>query len=156
MHRAFLLISAVLLLQAAVLADTCNDPADEQAWKLSPVYGDATTLAQLLQSHGITIECIRRSKEEHMFQGQKGAAWFKSNQGIFEAWFLPASEDFKNWEVTEVGRNGRYLYSFRGSPAVPAPIDSSRPITFIKHGKVLLEIWGNQPLAERLGQALSE
>jgi hypothetical protein len=33
-------------------------------------------------------EAIRRSKEEHLFSGQKGAAWFKTDQGMFEVWFL--------------------------------------------------------------------
>lgn len=88
-------LSARLLAQAT----DCNDPngspqanaVAQQQWEnqSSPVYVEATNLARELVTRGIHVECIRRSKEEHLFAGQKGAAWFKTNQGAFEVWFLP-------------------------------------------------------------------
>ncbi len=53
------------------------------------MYFDATNVGRDLAVRGIKVECIRRSKEEQLFEGQKGAAWFKTDQGIFEVWFLP-------------------------------------------------------------------
>jgi hypothetical protein len=84
-------------------ASDCNDPhaspqanaMAQQEWESqnSPVYVDATNLSHDLAARGITVECIRRSKEEHLFEGQKGAAWFKTNQGIFEVWFMLDSKE---------------------------------------------------------------
>jgi hypothetical protein len=80
-------------------ATDCNEPnasPDANAWaqrewksRSSPVYAEATQLSHQLTSRGIMVMCIRRSKEEHLFREQKGAAWFKTGQGIFEVWFLP-------------------------------------------------------------------
>jgi hypothetical protein len=97
----------VLCLAASVRlvaqASDCNDPhaspeanaMAQREWESgnSPVYVDATKLSRNLAARGITVECIRRSKEEHLFGGQKGAAWFKTNQGIFEVWFMLDPEE---------------------------------------------------------------
>jgi hypothetical protein len=41
----------------------------QQGWEnqSSPVYADASNLARDLARRGIKVECIRRSKEEHLF-----------------------------------------------------------------------------------------
>jgi len=100
MCRFSLLIFASLLcaVSAGAQATDCNDPTAsaqanamaQQQWQSgsSPVFADATALAKVLKSHSIQIQCIRRSKEENLFPNQKGAAWFQSEQGIFEVWFL--------------------------------------------------------------------
>ena len=62
----------------------------QQIWesRSSPVYDDAVALARDLETRGIKVQCIRRSKEENLFTNQKGAAWFKTSEGIFEVWFM--------------------------------------------------------------------
>ncbi len=159
-----LCFAAPILLSAQ--ATDCNDPhasPDANAWaqrewesKSSPVYADATKLARDLTNRGITVVCIRRSKEEHRFEGQKGAAWFKSNQGIFEVWFLPSSETFADLEVISQQKNGRYIYSFRGTPRISSTTDSSKPIYFIKYRNALFNVWGNQQLAASIQTAFQE
>jgi hypothetical protein len=94
-----LVLCAAVPARLTAQATDCNDPqaspqanaVAQQQWEneSSPVYLDAINLARDLATRGIEVECIRRSKEEHLFRGQKGAAWFKTNQGIFEVWFLP-------------------------------------------------------------------
>ena len=45
----------------------------QQEWESqkNPVYVDATNLSHDLAARGITVECIRSSKEEQLFRGQK-------------------------------------------------------------------------------------
>jgi hypothetical protein len=95
----FLVLYAAIPGRLLAQATDCNDPyaspeanaMAQQQWEkqASPVYADATKLVRDLDLRGIKVECIRRSKEERLFDGQKGAAWFKTNQGIFEVWFFP-------------------------------------------------------------------
>jgi hypothetical protein len=133
----------------------CNDPhASPQAnaesqteWESqsSPVYADATVLARDLTRHGVTVECIRRSKEEHLFEGQKGAAWFKTSGGVFEVWFLP-NQAAASTVVAQV-------------TARPAQVSlpSGPREFFIQHQNLVFHIsMGNQVLASNLQKALQE
>jgi hypothetical protein len=96
---SILALSAALPSQLVAQATDCNDryaspqanAVAQQQWEnqSSPVYVDATDLARYLATRGLNVECIRRSKEEHLVEGQRGAAWFKTNQGTFEVWFFP-------------------------------------------------------------------
>jgi hypothetical protein len=142
---------------AAQSRDACTDAGARQAWdnRSSPVYGVAVELARTLSNRGFVVDCIRRSKEEHMFVGQKGAAWFKTDHGIFEVWFLPKGESFSALKVIEQAEgNGSYTYSFQGTPRISTHMESPRHIFFIKHGNLLFEVLGNQQLAMSLDQAL--
>jgi hypothetical protein len=50
-------------------------------------------------------------------RARSGAAWYKTDHGIFEVWFLPRTESFATLEVVEQPQeNGTYVYSFRGMP----------------------------------------
>lgn len=49
-----------------------------------------------LQVAGLQVQCIRTSKEEHLFDGQADAALFKTDQGTFEVWFLPDVDSFRS------------------------------------------------------------
>jgi hypothetical protein len=144
------------LLSSAQSSDPCTDVRSQQIWDdaTSPVYEDATKLASTLDHRGLVVQCIRRSVGERIFPGEKGAAWFKTDQGIFEVWFLPESQSFEGLEVIGQEQGGRYVYSFRGTPRIVTTIDSSKPISFIKHGNVLFEVWGNEMLAASLSRAL--
>jgi hypothetical protein len=110
-----------------------------------------------LTRRDFVVECIRRSKQEHLFEGQKGAAWFETDEGIFEVWFLPKTESFASLEIIEERKaNGRYIYTFRGKPRIRTYMDSPKPIAFIERGNLLFEVWGNGQLAARLGRAFQK
>jgi hypothetical protein len=138
-------------------SDACRDTDAQRISDsaTSPVYADATALARTLTSRGFEVQCIRRSKEENLFAGQKGAAWFKTDLGVFEVWFLPESANFSNFRVIEKRRGDNlYVYSFRGTPRVSRHFESSRPIIFLPNGNFLFEVSDNKPLAKRLALAV--
>jgi len=151
----FLVLCAAVPAPLPAQATDCNDPygspkanaVAEQQWenKSSPVYVDATNLARDLGTRGIKVECIRRSKEEHLFEGQKGAAWFKTNQGSFEVWFLP---DAKAAAIV-----------FAKVTARPAPtfLRSGSSELFIQHENIVFHVsQGDQTLAANLQRALQQ
>lgn len=161
--HSFRLLLSILIVSAAspVLlsrqsSDPCKDVRAQQAWDdaKSPVYADATELARTLSRRGFIVECIRRSKEENLFEGQKGAAWYKTDKGIFEVWFLPKTESFAGLEVIEIAQeNGRYAYSFKGTPRILTHMNSPKKMFFIKQANLLFEVWGDEQLAATLSQA---
>ena len=94
---------------------------------------------------------------EGEFEGQDGAALFRTNRGDFEAMFMPKQKTFEKMKVLERQENGWYVYSFEGDPK-PRPssgIESPRRIYFVKHAHLLLET-SNDLLAEDLRQAVSK
>jgi hypothetical protein len=100
-------------------------------------------LARLLTGRGIRVDCICASKGQRFFDGQKGAAYFHTESGIFDSLYLPKGKVFRI-DVVEKDVNGCKVYSFRGSP-VGHPINScgrARPIVFIQHKNVLLLVDG--------------
>jgi hypothetical protein len=155
--KILLLLAAMPPLLLGRDKDPCADLQLERDWTASPVYAEANDLAQRLQANGIQVQCIRRSKEEQLFDGQLGAAWFKTDQGLFEVWFLPEAESFSSLQVTEHSeRNGRFVYSFAGTPQITTTFDSSRPMWFIKQRNLLFEIWGDSKLAARVSNAFKK
>ncbi len=154
MVKLWLLLAAVPLLSFGQAKDPCDDLQLERYWATSTVYVEAEDLAQRLRPAGIQVQCIRRSKEEHLFDAQVGAAWFKTDQGAFEVWFLPEAESFNNLHVIEHSSgNGRFVYSFEGIPEIKTTFDSSKRIWFIKQRNVLFEVWGDSKLAARIRRA---
>ncbi len=152
--KLWLLLAAVPLLSSAQTKDPCADPQLESYWTASPVYVEAEDLAQRLRSAGIEVQCVRRSKQEHLFEDQAGAAWFKTDQGAFEVWFLPQWENFSNLRVIEhPGGNGRFVYSFEGTPEIRTTFDSSERIWFIKQRNLLCEVWHDSNLAAHIRRA---
>jgi hypothetical protein len=116
-----------------------------------PAYSYAIDLARLLTSKGIRVECICASKSQHLFQGQKGAAYFRTDAGVFDSLYLPKGQVFQV-ETVEKPESGRYIYRFRGSRG-GLSFDSAK--RFVKHKNVLLLVGGDRPLAARLEQALN-
>lgn len=148
----FLLLCAALPARLPAQATDCNDPhaspqanaVARQQWEnqSSPVFIDATNLARDLATRGIKVECIRRSKEEHIFQGQKGGAWFKTNQGVLEAWFFP---DTKAATVA--------VEKVTARPA-PVSLPSGPSEFFILHQNVVFHVSpGDRTLAASLQRA---
>jgi hypothetical protein len=131
-------------------ATDCNDPhaspeanaAAQQAWedRSSPVYADATNLAQDLALHGFVVQCIRRSKEERLFKGQKGAAWFKTDQGIFEVWFLPTPDTFAGSQ----------------SEVIEQPLTGGPTQFYIKSGNMVFHVMSDKQLAMNLHKAFQK
>ncbi len=154
-----ILCTALPALLSAQSSDECKNVALQREWDKgdSPVYADAIELAHMLSERGIVVECIRRSKGENRFDGQKGAAWYKTDHGIFEVWFLPKTESFDDFEVIEEPEaNGRYRYTFPGTPRIRGSEDSSKQEFFIKDGNVLFKVWGDKQLAASLQQAFQK
>jgi hypothetical protein len=121
-----------------------------------PAYADAMELAQTLHAHGVIVKCILQSKMVHLFEDQKGAAFFKTDYGDFNALFLPKPQTFSSVEIISRSENGRFLYSFRGSPrpVSPYPIDSAYPMFFEKHENQLF-ITSKSQLAATMAKAVS-
>jgi hypothetical protein len=119
-----------------------------------PAYTDAMELAQALRNHGFAVKCVLRSTMFRVFEGQKGAALYRTNRGDFEALFLPKAQTF-SVHPGEERKNGRYIYSFSGSPhSTGSPWDSARPTFFVQHANQFLTTWDKQ-LATELDKALA-
>lgn len=139
--------------------DPCKDNHAESAFltERDAIYTEAQDLGQTLAKLGFQVNCIQGSKESQLFEGQKGAALYRTDQGSFEVWFLPKAANFGALEiVTEPQGNGRYLYTFRGTPHIPAKFNSAKPIWYIRHESLMFEVFGDQVLAQKLSRALQQ
>jgi hypothetical protein len=94
------LLAALLFLLFRPLAATgqttpCK-PNELQAALSSaaPVYPAAVALSNDLQKSGIAVRCILASKMDNFFEGLQGAALYRTEQGDFEALFLPPRKNF--------------------------------------------------------------
>jgi hypothetical protein len=107
--------------------------------KNDPAYTNAMELAETLRYRGVTVKCVLQSKMVGFFDGQMGAALYRTDRGDFEALFLqkPAAFAIRTVERQE---NGRYLFTFGGSPPQISshPLDSNRPWYFAQHVNVFL------------------
>lgn len=122
-----------------------------------PAYAEATEFRQTLEAHGIVVRCALRSKWALLFRGQKGAVLYNTDQGDFDALFLPKTNSWTALEIVQTEKNGRYLTSFRGHPKPwhANLMDGSRPEYFVKHANALCVIWGNKPLSAKLDSILN-
>jgi hypothetical protein len=138
----------------AASAKPCTEP-DMLALLAStdPVYVRASELAERLSRNGLPVRCMLQSRRGGMFEGLEGAVLFRTEHGSFEALFLPKGQTFAELEVVERREDGRYLYSFTGSPK-PVPedlvIDSAEANDYIKFGDRLLMVLGDRPFTNRL------
>jgi hypothetical protein len=121
-----------------------------------PVYRDAVDFARALADNGFIVQCIAPSKMVGTFEGQTGAALYRTNRGDFDALFLPNLPNLDGLQIFERQEGGRYLYSFGGRPK-PWPanlIDASRPVYFIKNLNRLI-VAHDKELAAHLGSILT-
>jgi len=135
----------------------CNvQDAPAQLLLADPVYADAIDVANTLNGLGVPIRCILASKMQHIFIGQKGAAFYRIDDGSFEVLFLPKTQSFDSLQIVERRESDGYIYSFRGTPRPQTnPMDSSKPICFIKKGSLLFYVWGQPTLAATLQSKLT-
>jgi hypothetical protein len=162
----FLLLYAAVTTRLYAQATDCNDPhaspqanaSAQQQWEngSSPVYADASELARTLNERGFLVQCLRRSVREGFFQGQKGAARFKTERGIFEVWFLPKPETFAGLEIDEQRKNGEYVYSFGGTPQISRTMGSSKQNYFIGYENLLFIVLGDEQLAASIRNAFQK
>jgi hypothetical protein len=117
-------------------------------------YADAIEFKQVLQSHGVVVGCILKSKSWHMFDEQKGAAFFRTDQGDFDALFLPKAKTWDKLDIIQVQENGRYITSFQGWPS-GRPMNGSRPCYFVKHASVLCIVGPDEQLSIKLNRILN-
>jgi hypothetical protein len=112
--------------------------------------------AQALAAKGFIVQCVAPSKMVGMFEGQAGAALYRTNRGSFDVLFLPKPQNFDGLEIVERQDNGEYLYSFAGRPK-PWPanlIAGPRPTFFVKHTNRLI-VASDKDLADHLRTALA-
>lgn len=161
MHILSRVLSACLFFVVAGSAvaqskDPCSDDDSRRAWesRADPIFSDAMELAGTLENHGFAVECVRSSKQGAVFEGEKGAAWYKTKQGVFEVLFLKESRNFDGLEVVdEPTKGGRHTYKFRGTPQTSTSMEGANPITFIRHKNLMFEVLDNEELAKLLGKA---
>ena len=92
----------------------------------------AMKLKEKLDRNGFGVICVLPSKSVHVFDGQLGAAFYRTTVGNIDVMFMPASMDFE-LHVVETKKDGRYLYSFEGMPHALIPVwDVSHPFQFIQ------------------------
>jgi hypothetical protein len=123
-------------------------PSNDQA------YPDAIALSETLSTYGISVKCILTSTMNGTFDGQNGAATYRTDHGDFEVLFLPQPKSFDRLKVIERRHGERYSYRFKGPPQ-PWPanlIDSAFRIYFIKNRNVLFVVEVNKELAATLGK----
>lgn len=145
-----LLLLFTASMQSSLLAqssDCTGKAAQAQLSSVDPVYVDAMELARYLIEHGFIVNCVQGSKMQNLFDGQKGAALYRTDRGSFEALFLYKTETFDALEIVAQRQGARYLYSFRGTPKSPTHMDSSKPDYFVKFGNVLFDVWSDSELA---------
>jgi hypothetical protein len=114
-------------------AAQCGDwPRIEPA---DPAYSDAMTLARVLADDGVSVLCIGPSTMNGTFEGEVGAAIYKTSGGVFEALFLPQSRPSMSCRSGSDEMERFYLYSFEGQPKSSSadPWTASRPFHFLKN-----------------------
>lgn len=113
-------------------------------------------LAQTLGKRHFIVRCVLPSKMTGFFEGEKGAAVYRTDKGSFNALFLSKPQSFDKLSVIERHNNNGYSYHFEGIPK-PWPvnrIESLRPIYFLKHSSQLLVIDDDANLLNTLKKAL--
>ena len=118
----------------------------------TPAYRDAILLSETLSKNGILVKCILGSTMEGTFEGESGAAVYRTVDGSFEVLFLPQRRTFDRLKIIEQHSGDRYLYRFQGPPQ-PWPanlIDSSFRIYFVKDRNLLFVVDENAELAATL------
>jgi hypothetical protein len=153
-------LTVVILPGLAPAGDTkqwpgCNDADQPSLPESDAAYSDAMGLAQTLISHHFTVTCVSPSKMTDTFEGQEGAAVYRTTEGDFEALFMPKPQNFNKLRVIERQDGQSYRYSFAGRPE-PWPanlIESAFPLYFVKHGRELIVAQDRQ-IAARVRSAV--
>jgi hypothetical protein len=115
-----------------------------------PVYTDAIHLKRTLDASGFKVGCVLSSKMAQMFEHQKGAALFRTEQGDFEALFMTEPYSFDGLVITEKREDKYYEYRFSGTPRTRFGPMQGRRQFFVKHGAILFNVMEDEALADKL------
>ena len=154
MFRLLPLLFVLLVVQASPTSAQ-DDPCDPRALlpATDPAYAEAMKLSKTLNRHGIQVRCVLLSKEAQLFEGQLGAAFFRTDTGDFDALFLPSSQSWDKLKVLEQREPGGYnRYRFQGSPAYSGTWEG-KSVYFVKHRNQFLHSL-DQELVSKLREAL--
>jgi hypothetical protein len=122
-----------LLIPLSVHATCSQEDAPYQLTRTDRAYEQAMKLKASLERQGVEVTCVLPSKIQRMFDGQLGAAFFRTSVGVLDVMFMPESVDFQV-RVVETKKDAGYFYSFEGKPSADNPgWDSNRKIYFIQH-----------------------
>lgn len=145
----------VLVMVQLLPASAQNNPCDPRASlpATDPAYREAMKLSKTLNRRGIHVRCVLLSKEAEMFEGQLGAAFFRTDLGDFDVQFLPPSQSWDNLKVIEQRETGGYTkYHFEGSPAYSGTWEG-KSVYFVKHRNQFLHSLDPQ-VVSKLREAL--
>src|SRR5271167_1343988 len=67
----------------------------------TPAYRDAVVLSETLSRNGILVKCVLGSTMEGTFEGQSGAAVYRTVHSILEVLFLPQTRTFERLKIIE-------------------------------------------------------
>ena len=117
-------------------------------------YTETVALTKDLENRGYVVRCVLQSSTVNFFEGQLGAALYRTDRGDFEALFLTKPRTFASVRLVEHTEGGRYLYRFEGSPRHSGDFDDARRTFFARHANQFF-VTENQQLAASLGQILN-
>jgi hypothetical protein len=144
-----LLTIVFFLFPLSVHANCSHEDAPDELKRTDPAYQEAMKLKEKLDRQGFGVTCVLPSKSIHVFDGQLGAAFYRTTVGDIDVMLVSESTDFEI-HVVETKKDGRYLYSFDGKPRAIIPVwDASRPFYFIQvHNSMFAT--DNERVAQRL------
>jgi PEGA domain len=119
-------------------------------------YGYARELERLLDERGIMVRCMCASKLTEIFQGQAGAAWYRTDEGAFDVLFLRKGRTFAGVKIVQRRLGGAYRTSFAGRPQSAVRFDGSAPTYYIKRANVLISVGTDEKLAALLESKLQK
>jgi hypothetical protein len=169
---AYRLAGSVLLVPlciSSLAAQSVACPPEKALLATSDLaYADAMDLQQRLEKQNFSVRCIYPTKFGSFFMVDhngtlestvEGEACFSTNYGRIDVVFLPKSQTFADFQITERRKGGGYLYRFTGTPRVSAgdkfKFGTAARQYFLKHDNYLIIVSDNQ-LVPRLEAAFTE
>jgi hypothetical protein len=144
-----LLVLLLLSVPLATRAACSHEDAPYELKSTDGAYEEAMKLKGSLSRQGIEVTCVLASKLVRIFEGQLGAAFYRTTVGVIDVMFMPASKDFEV-RIVETKKNGRYLYSFEGKPHANDQVwDASHQCFFIRSHNVMITT-ADEKIAQRL------
>lgn len=82
----------------------------------NPVYADALDLVDALTNAHINVTCAKLNETTTAFEGEEGTIFLRTDESMLNAFFMPRPQDFSRLQVFQQRKQGRYNYTFRGTP----------------------------------------
>lgn len=134
-------------------------PPNDLSAALQPgdqAYAPALTLSQDLQRSGFVVRCVLRSHFESAFEGQIGAALYRTDRGDFEALFLAPPATFDQLTFNERREGASWVYTLTGQPKLRSSNRiEGRRLRVVKHAQRLFMVLENDRLAATLERVIA-